>query len=74
MNGHMEYAAGSRGGDTFPESWGTPEGRTFSPERAAWIRERVTRDPQVALRRLDAADKRLLTILRLALLNSKRDI
>jgi hypothetical protein len=68
MNG-MEYAAGSRNVDTYPDEWGTPAGRQFSEERAAWVKERVyshSRDPQVKLRQLADADRRLAVTLRMA--------
>ncbi len=74
MNGYMEYAAGPRSIGTFPDEWGLPEGRTYSPQREAWVKEQVyrhSRSPQVALRRLADSDKRLLVMLRMAELRQR---
>lgn len=54
MSGRIEHASGDR--NDFPDSWGTPPGSRLSEERAAWLREKVTRmqrDPKVLLRRIE---------------------
>ena len=61
MDRYVEYAEVFRSAP-FPAEWGVPPGRPDCEERAAWVREQVerrSRDPKVALRRLDAiADPR----------------
>ena len=65
----VEYADTHRprGFDTFPEAWGIPEGRAFSPEREAWIQRHIPAVDSVvtALRRMAARDARMAAALRL---------
>jgi hypothetical protein len=74
VSGDVELADGGFG-RSFPAEWGRPKGSQFSEERAAWIREQVRRHVAAApLRELAARDRRLLSVLRLAELERRREI
>jgi hypothetical protein len=62
-----EHALGPRGPGAFPESWGTPAGRQFSEERAAWVAAHAAREQRdQPLRNTYRQQLRLLNDLRLA--------
>lgn len=64
-----EHAAGAS--RSFPEEWGPPPGRTFSPERASWVRFHARQHAaQAEVRNRDAARRSAVT--RLATLVAKR--
>jgi hypothetical protein len=66
MNGDVEYATRSRGPASFPESWGLPEGRLFSEERAAWVRRKVAEFAAAPRQRDHRTDPRLAVLRLLA--------
>ena len=58
----------------FPEDCGSPPGWPYSEERAEWIRRHVKDDMVTQrYRRLEAANGRLLAVLRTAELNGRRE-
>jgi hypothetical protein len=73
---NIEHAEGARVvGASFPDSWGRPEDRQYSVERAAWVRRHVKAEMRTRpLDQLARRDIRLLNSLQLALVNSKRAV
>jgi hypothetical protein len=58
MTGQVEHADGFRGIGTFPEWWGSVEGRGTSEERVNWVTRNVAMDQELERRGFNAAEFR----------------
>jgi hypothetical protein len=58
VTGQVEYGDRSRGGGTFPQWWGFPEGRGDSEERVSWAVRSIATDQALERRGLNAAEVR----------------